>query len=90
MFLIFKPIDIVVTDEPAMYCYKSKNGKLKIRYDLTECHFVSKKKAVFKLVKNGENQYRHISNKFKVGCDKSKKSSQKYSLLELLKDLTIQ
>jgi len=63
---MYLPVVAIVSDEPAMYLYKQKTGALKARYDLTKYNLKVKGKDKFKLVHEGESQYRHVSNKFKL------------------------
>ena len=89
MFLMYRPIDVILTDEPAMYLYKQNSGNLKRRYELQNWTFIKKNSKEFKIVKNGESKYRHIGNKFKIIEDKSKNETETPSLLELLQKFTI-
>lgn len=66
LFLMFKSVVAILSDEPVLYLYKKSTGALKGRYDIKNYFLVPKSKTKFKLIKKGDNEYMHISNKFKI------------------------
>lgn len=86
LLIMFKSVTAILSDEPVLYLYKKSTGALKGKYDVKNYYLVQKSKTKFKLVKNGDNEYRHISNKFKIVTRKMTELDQNSSvdLLTLL------
>ena len=85
LFVVFLPIHAVITDEPALLLLKP-SGKLKMKYKLKEYYFVPQDKMTFKLIKKGDNEYKYISNKFKISKNTTSNAEM---LIALLKKFTI-
>jgi serine/threonine protein kinase len=66
---LFSPnsnVNAIVSDEPAMYLYKSSTGILKGKYELKNYWIKVKGKDSFKLLKKGENELFNFGDNFKL------------------------